>query len=171
MEIPGSLQTIAQIGITFAGFSGLIVAFRKDSGPLTRVHKYRLQVLLSLSLGAMFLSLLPELLLSFDATVENVWRLSSVVLSLYSVAFTIWWVRASLQLKTTDPGIFDWFAISRMATGHALVVFVQLAFLFSIFDIAGPAAYLAGLIWYLFHSAQQFTRMLYVRPKSDLAGR
>ena len=169
MEIPGSLQTIAQIGVTFAGFSGLIVAFRKDSGPLTRVHKYRLQVLLSLSFGAMFLSLLPELLLAFGAADETVWRSSSVVLSLYSVVFLIWWIRASLQLKSTDPGIFDWFAISRMAAGHSVVVLVQLAFLISIFDIQGPAAYLVGLIWYLFHSAQQFTRMLYVRPKADLA--
>jgi hypothetical protein len=56
-----------------------------------------------------------------------------------------------------------------MAAGHSVVVLVQLAFLISIFDIQGPAAYLVGLIWYLFHSAQQFTRMLYVRPKADLA--
>ena len=169
MELPGSLETIGQIGVTFAGFSGLIVAFRKDAGPLTRVHKYRLQILLSLSFGAMFLSLLPELLLSFGAADETVWKSSSVVLSLYSVVFLIWWIRASLHLKSTDPGIFNWSAISRMATGHSVVVLVQFAYLFSIFDIKGPAACMVGLIWYLFHSAQQFTRMLYVRPKSDLA--
>ncbi len=169
MEIPGSLQTIAQIGVTFAGFSGLIVAFRKDAGPLTSIHKYRLQVLLSLSFGAMFLSLLPELLVSFCAATECVWKSSSVVLALYSVVFLIWWIKASLQQMKADPGIFNWFAISRMAAGHIVVVLVQLAFVFSMFGIEGPAAYLVGLIWYLLHSAQQFTRMLYVRPKSDLA--
>jgi len=65
MEIPETLQTIALISVTFAGFSGVVVALRKDSGPLTSVHKYRLQTLLSLSFGALFLSLLPDLLLSF----------------------------------------------------------------------------------------------------------
>jgi hypothetical protein len=169
MELPGSLEAIAQIGVTFAGFSGLIVAFRKDAGPLTRIHKYRLQVLLSLSLGATFLSLLPELLLSFGVATEAMWRLSSVALSLYSVVFMIWWMTASLKVMSTDPGIFNWFAITRMTAGHIVIVLAQFSFLFSIVSIKGPAAYLVGLIWYLLHAAQQFTRMLYVRPKSDLA--
>jgi hypothetical protein len=39
MIIPGSFQTVAEISIGFAGFSGLIVALRKDAGPLTDVQK------------------------------------------------------------------------------------------------------------------------------------
>jgi hypothetical protein len=62
MLIPDSLQTIAEISIAFAGFTGLVVAMRKNEGPLTPVQKYRLQILLSLAFGAMFLSLLPDLL-------------------------------------------------------------------------------------------------------------
>lgn len=38
MNIPQSLQIIADIGIAFAGFSGLIVAFRRNAGPLTNVQ-------------------------------------------------------------------------------------------------------------------------------------
>ena len=92
-----------------------------------------------------------------------------LVVLIYSIVFLTWWITASLQLKTTDPQIFNWFAMSRMVAGHIAVVLVQLASLFSIFDMKGPAAFLLALIWYLLHSAQQFTRMLYVRPKSDLA--
>ena len=35
--IPDSLQTIAEISIGLAGFSGLIVVLRKKPGPLTDV--------------------------------------------------------------------------------------------------------------------------------------
>jgi hypothetical protein len=165
MELPGSLQTIAEIGIGLAGFSGLIIAFRKGSGPLTEVQKYRLQILLSLAFGAMFLSFLPELFFSFGADSNDVWLFSSVCLSLYSVVFLIWWLRVSLHVKDMYPDLFNWFAFSRMVTGHIVVLLMQLSVIFSIIEFAGSATYVAALIWYLLHSAQQFTRMLFVQPK------
>ncbi len=61
----GSLQTIAEISIGLAGFSGLVVALREGSGSLDDIQKYRLRILFSLSFGAMFLSLLPDTLMNF----------------------------------------------------------------------------------------------------------
>ncbi len=168
MDIPGSLQTIAEIAVAFAGFSGLIVALRRNAGPLSEVQKYRLQVLLSLAFGAMFLSFVPELLDYFGASPGRIWVLSSAVLSLYSVLFLIWWITASLRIKTTDPEIFNWFAFSRMAAGHVVIVFLQLAVVFSLLEQSSAGAYSAALIWYLIHAAQQFTRMLFVQPKGAL---
>ncbi len=168
MDSPESLQTIAEIGVAIAGFSGLIVALRKNAGPLTKVQKYRLQVLLSLAFGAMFLSFVPELLYYFGASSDKIWILSGVVISIYSVSFLIWWVTASLRIKTTDPDIFNWFAFSRMAAGHIGVVFLQLAVVFSLLEKTSAGAYSAGLIWYLLHAAQQFTRMLFIQPKGAL---
>lgn len=169
MEAPAYLQTIAQIGVAIAGFSGLIVTLRKGAGPLTSVQKYRLQILLSLAFGAMFLSLLPELLLSFEVQADRMWKVCSAILALYSIVFLGWLIPASLRINTIDPAIFNWAAFSRMAAGHVIVVLVQLAFLFSVFDLAATAAFSVGLIWYLLHSTQQFTRMLFIRAKSDVA--
>jgi len=166
MEFPGSLQTIAEIGIGLAGFSGLIVALRKSSGPLTVVQKYRLQILLSLTFGAMFLSFLPELLFSFGIDPSNVWRFSSVCLLTYSVLFLTWMIRVSLHINSANPELINWFAFSRMTGGHIVVIVVQLSSVFSIFELADDAAYVVALIWYLVHSAQQFTRMLFVQPKN-----
>lgn len=166
MDIPQSLQVIAEISIAFAGFSGLIVAFRKKAGPLTNVQKYRLQVLLSLAFGAMFLSLVPELLHYIDIPPNNLWSLASIVLTFYSVVFLIWWITASQRIMTAVPEIFNWFAFSRMAAGHIIVVLLQLAVVFSLLEETSPAAYTAALIWYLIHAAQQFTRMLFVQPKN-----
>ena len=166
MAIPQSLQVIAEIGIGFAGFSGLIVAFRRDAGPLTNVQKYRLQVLLSLAFGAMFLSLLPEMLQYMGVPPNRLWALAGLVLLCYSLVFLYWWITASQRIKTSVPEIFNWFAFSRMAAGHTIVVFLQLAVIFSLLDETSPGPYLAALIWYLVHAAQQFTRMLFVQPKN-----
>ena len=165
MEIPQSLQVIAEISIAFAGFSGLIVAFRKNAGPLTNVQKYRLQVLLSLAFGAMFLSLVPELLYYIGIPPSSLLALASIVLSIYSIVFLIWWIIASRRIMTSVPEIFNWFAFSRMAAGHIIVVILQLAVIFSLLEESSRGAYIAALIWYLIHAAQQFTRMLFVHPK------
>ncbi len=169
MEFPQSLQIIAEIGIGLAGFSGLIVAFRKDAGPLTNIQKYRLQVLLALAFGAMFLALLPELLHYMGVPPDRLWTLAALVLSCYSVVFVIWWITASHRLKASVPEIFNWFAFSRMAAGHIIVVLLQLAVIFSLLDDTSPGAYLAALIWYLLHAVQQFTRMLFVQPRNASA--
>ena len=145
-----------------------MMALRKSTGPLTAVYKYRIQILLSLSFGAVFLSLLSEHLLSYRVPPATLWIVSSIELSVYSTLFLLWWISASLEIKQSDPQIFNWFAFSRMIAGHFVVVVLQLAFLFAILDVSGPAAYLTGLIWYLLHATQQFARMLYVRAKSDL---
>ena len=169
MDIPQSFQIISEIGLGLAGFSGLIVAFRKDAGPLTDVQKYRLQILLAAAFGAMFLALLPELLHYMGVPPGQLWRLAGFILSCYSVVFLIWWMTASHRLKASVPEIFNWFAFSRMAAGHIIAVLLQLAVIFSLLDDTSPGPYLAALIWYLLHAVQQFTRMLFVQPKKASA--
>lgn len=165
MQVPQSLQTIAEISIAFAGFSGLIVAFRKNTGPLTEVEKYRLQILLALAFGAMFLSFLPELLQNLEIEVQKIWVYASSALSLYSIVFLIWWISASRRIMRVVPEIFNWFAFSRMAVGHVAIVSLQVAVIFSVLVEKGAAVYVIALIWYLMHAAQQFARMLFVHPK------
>ena len=164
MQIPQSLQTIAEISIAFAGFSGLIVAFRKDTGPLTEIEKYRLQILLALAFGAIFLSFLPELLQNLEMEAQKIWVYSSTALTLYSIAFFSWWIIASRRMMRVVPEIFDWFAFSRMAVGHVAIVSLQVAVIFSWLVDYGAAVYVIALIWYLMHAAQQFVRMLFVQP-------
>lgn len=166
MEIPGSLQTVSEVSIAFAGFSGLIVLFRKKAGPLTDVEKYRLKVLLTLAFGAMFLAFMPELIQYFGAPAKKLWILASCILSIYSMVFLIWWIAASRQLMKSVPEIFNWFAISRMAVGHIVVVLLQFGVVFSLIEQSSIGVYIAALLWYLVHAAQQFTRMLFFQPKS-----
>lgn len=164
MQIPQSLQTIAEISIAFAGFSGLIVALRTKLGPLTELEKFRLQILLTLAFGAMFLAFLPEVLESFEMGARSTWVYSSSTLCLYSVVFLVWWVRKSRSFARSYPEIFNWSAFTRMAVGHIAIVLLQIAVILSFITDKGAPAYVIALIWYLIHAAQQFARMLFVQP-------
>lgn len=167
MDISNALQVIAEVSIAFAGFSGLIVALRKNPGPLTQVQKYRLQVLLALSFGALFLSFFPELLRAFGRGEPSIWAVASTTLTLYSAVFVSWWVLGSRRTARTAPEIFHWFAWSRMLAGHILVISLQVFVLLAGRHDLVPAAFLTGLVWYLLHATQQFCRMLFVHVASD----
>jgi hypothetical protein len=165
--IPDSLQTIAQIGIAFAGFSGLVIAFRRNSGPLSVVHKYRLRILLALAFGAMFLALLPDLLQHLDVTPRRLWRVATLVGAAYSCTFLGWWYAASRQMVQLVPEIFSRFALLRMTLGHVAVIALLLAVAAGYLEPYASGVFLAALAWYLLHSAQQFSRMLFIQPHND----
>ena len=167
MEIPQSLQTIAEISIAFAGFSGLIVALRKNVGPLTGLEKYRLQILLTLAFGAMFLSFLPELLENLGTSAHDIWVYAGSALSLYSIGFLLWWTLVSRRFAKAFPEIFNWTAFIRMSVGHIAIILLQLSVIFSLVTDIGAAAFVIALVWYLIHSAQQFARMLFVQPNAS----
>ncbi len=168
--IPDSLQTIAEISIGLAGFSGLVVALRKGSGPLDDVQKYRLRILFSLSFGAMFLSLLPDTLMNFGVPDERVWIDSSAAIFAYSLLFIAWWIVSSRRIARIAPEIFNWMAFSMMTTGHTIVLLLQLAVVLGLLENRAPGVIVLSLIWYLIHAAQQFVRMLFVQPRDSQRG-
>jgi hypothetical protein len=167
VAIPDSLQTIAQIGIAFAGFSGLVISFRRKAGPLSVVHKYRLRVLLTLAFGAMFLSLLPDLLQHLDVTARRLWRVATLVAAVYSCVFLAWWYAASRHMLRLVPEIFSRFALLRMTLGHLAIMVLLCVAAAGYLEPYAPGVFLAALAWYLLHSAQQFSRMLFVQPHND----
>ncbi len=168
--IPDSLQTIAEISIGLAGFSGLVVALRKGSGPLKDIQKYRLRILFSLSFGAMFLSLLPDTLVNFGVSDERVWIGSSAAIFACSFLFIAWWIVSSRRMARIAPEIFNWAAFSTMATGHTIVLLLQLVVMLGLLETRAPGVIAFGLMWYLIHAAQQFVRMLFVQPRESQHG-
>ena len=168
--IPDSLQTIAEISIGLAGFSGLIVALRKSTGPLTDVQKYRLRILFAMTFGAMFLSLLPDLLLNFHVPDDRIWFDSSTTMFTYSLFFVIWMIAGARHVAKVAPEIFDWMVFSLLTAGHIIVLLLQLAVMTGFIEGRAPGAYSLGLIWYLIHAAQQFVRMLFILPRNPEHG-
>jgi hypothetical protein len=168
--IPDSLQTIAEISIGLAGFSGLIVALRKNPGPLTDVQKYRLKILFAMTFGAMFLSLLPDLLLNFSVPDERIWFDASAAMFAYSLFFVIWNIAGARRVARVAPEIFHWVVFSSVTAGHIIVLLLQLAVITGFIGERAPAVFTLGLMWYLMHAAQQFVRMLFILPRSPEHG-
>ena len=79
-----SLEALAQVSVTLAGFSGLVVAFRAGSASSleTWLPRERLVfwMLVASGFSALFFSLLPLALLALALDPESVWRISSLAL-------------------------------------------------------------------------------------------
>ncbi len=164
MALPDSFQTIAEIGIALAGFSGLIIALRKRSGPLSNVQIYRMRILMAMSFGAMFLSLMPAALVNLRVPEQPMWFVCCLTMSIYSLGFLLWWVVASRRVAREHPEIFNWLAFSTMATGHTLILILQLFVVLTEWVPRNAGFFSLGLIWYLIHASQQFSRMLFIQP-------
>jgi hypothetical protein len=90
MEQEAFLLAIAQIAVTLAGFSGLVVAIR--GAPPAAWHArdiWSLTWMFGTSFGALFLSLLPLLLASFHLGDELIWTCASFVMSIFVILFSI----------------------------------------------------------------------------------
>lgn len=166
MEAPDSLQTVAEVGIGLAGFSGLIMALRKDAGPPDSIQRFRLNLLFGLAFGAIFLSFLPGVLASMAVPEQRIWFDSSASLFTYSLLLMWWWFGGSRRHARVVPEIFNWYAFTLMSVGHVIVVVSQLAVMLGLFEARAPGIFTLGLTWYLIHAAQQFVRMLYIQPRS-----
>lgn len=164
--IPDFLQTIAEISIGLAGFSGLIVALRKSPGPLTDVQKFRLKVLFGNAFGAMFLALLPYLLQTLRVADSRLWFDCAAAMLAFSLIFVIWTEVAGRRIARVVPEIFNWYIFYTLTGGHAVVVILQAAVMSGFIVERAPGFYAIGLTWYLVHATYQFSRMLFILPKN-----
>jgi hypothetical protein len=90
MQEEGFLLAVAQIAVTLAGFSGLVVAIRGASP--TDWHRrdiWSLSWMFGTSLGALFLTLLPLLLVSFRLRMELVWTVANLAMCAFMIVFAV----------------------------------------------------------------------------------
>jgi len=87
------LVAIAQIGVSLAGFSGLIAALRATTGEWHPRDIWSLSWMLGSSVGALLLALLPLWLALADDTDEHVYRVScaasAVAIGSFAIAMSL----------------------------------------------------------------------------------
>ena len=82
MENTQTLETIAEVAIALAGFSGIVAVLgQRSSGKWSPTERVRLRLLLEVSLLAVFLSFLPSLMLRGTSPIAA-WRISNGVCGL-----------------------------------------------------------------------------------------
>ena len=82
MDQTESLQTIAQLAIGLAGFTGIVSAVQSGDHVKSEQAALRVRQLLETSLGVAFYAFFPLLIIPLVATEDAAWRLSNGLLAL-----------------------------------------------------------------------------------------
>ena len=138
MDYQDLLQTLAEVSVALAGFSGVVSVFgRRHTGDWDPADRLHLSFMLETSLAVLFLSLLPFALLSVELSPRPTWTIMSGVMAAYLVvtfgAATYRYRRLSRDQRTGLGRIYGF----AMTLGDSSVVILQL---FNVFSARGPDA-------------------------------
>ncbi|HUP18940.1 MAG TPA: hypothetical protein VM778_03185 [Gemmatimonadota bacterium] len=153
------------MALALAGFSGITIAFVRLPGRLTPLESYRLSLLFGTTFGAMFLGLLPLGIAVLGVEAGAAWRASSALMAAYSVAFVGSRLGPSLRFMHETPEVFHRWILGSNAVIHLANAGVQTAVALGAFEERREGIYVWGVLWFLFHGAQQFSRILFIRPR------
>jgi hypothetical protein len=159
MDLQAALHTIAEVAVTLAGFSGVVIVFnaaRKNWGAREIAS---LAVMLRASFIAMFLSFLPILIWQLGYE-EAVWRMSAGIIAsvqTFSIGLFLWhtqWVSASISQKANT------------IVGVAVVVITTCA---AIAVLPNPAfVVILALLWSIYIATHNFWLLLKVGLREDV---
>jgi hypothetical protein len=100
-----SLTGVAEVAIALAGFSGVVVVFRRSGDPWLPEDRFRLTMLILSSLATAAFAFLPLVLWEIAGTEHQVWRASSALWSIYGI-WLIGWTRSyDARLRAEDPAL------------------------------------------------------------------
>lgn len=153
MSFEGVLIAFAQLGVTIAGFAGVVAAFRTEGWD--EVQTFRLRVLVRNSLGVVFMALLPSL---FFAGFHD----ERPAIATASVSSALWMAITVIQLQR------HWLKASRFWTrtnvlSTTLAVGATALFVVNAVALQAWWPYLTGLALVLMTAALAFQRMIGVR--------
>lgn len=113
------MDSVPEVAVTIAGFSGLLVVLRPRTEKLSRVERYRIYFLLATSLGAALLGMLPGVIRPYlDQAVSATLLCAAGALSLATLA--VWRmyllrqltdIAASLTLFPRVLGYINWLLV------------------------------------------------------------
>ena len=145
---------IATLGVTLAGFAGVVAVFREDD-TWTEMHSFRLRVLVRNSLAVMFMALLPLIFMTGFGD-------ERVAIGVASSSSAAWMLLTVIQLQR------QWLRISKFvvpanitSTGMAVLAMLLFAWNAAALDRAWP--YVTALCLVLLTAALAFQRMIGLR--------
>jgi len=158
------LYAVAQVGVTYAGFSTLVtvVAYRRDN----RTLPARIYYMLLLSIIVVAFSLVPAVCQAYQLSEAVNWRISS---GLFGVAWGAYWINAIVTLKKRFP-VWDSLTLlnkANTAVIHPASASVLLLGASGLWGQLTAAVYATGLLVMLFMSAYLFLQIIVDLLKRD----
>ena len=148
------LVGIATLGVTLAGFAGVVAVFREDD-TWTDVHTFRLRVLVRNSLAVMFMSLLP---LVFFAGIGD----ERAAIGAASVSSAAWMLISIVQLQRQWLRIAK-FTVLANVTSSVIAWLATVLFVVNAVWLYRAWPYVTALCLVLLTAALAFQRMVGVR--------
>jgi hypothetical protein len=156
----GILQTIAEVSVAFAGFTGVVVAFgRRPGQDDSPINAHAFKAMLASSLQALIFAVLPFFAVACGAREPGLWRVASAFM-LVGLA-----VGATMDVgfaRRADRA--EWTGFDRiLEIGIAILGLAAIAAqALNVFGAVGRpfAPYLGGLLFFLCFSSAMFVRLL-----------
>ena len=162
MDVENALSTLAEVAIAITGFAGVVAVFgRRSSGHWTAAEGNRLTALIVSSLTALFLCVLPFLLLSIPVSEATCWRVLSFVVVVSRIAFMTRLFRIVGEARRVPEAEREVsLVVSALFLAGDLVTIALL--LANAFWLAAVWPYLAAIIWLLAQASITFARLILV---------
>jgi hypothetical protein len=154
-----ALAALAEVSVAFAGFSGIVTAFRRHNpGQWSPLDRFRFRFMVEFSLATLALSLFPFFFSELGLTESRVWSLSSLLLGGGALLYLI---RSAFRLH---PLLVAGEPVSRGLASVSVAVGIGIA-VSAFMNAAGffshpSGVYLAGVGGCLFVSSAMFSRLL-----------
>ncbi|MGH0037224.1 MAG: hypothetical protein ACQGVK_19540 [Myxococcota bacterium] len=159
---PQVLFTLAEIAVALAGFSAVVVLFkRRDGGEWATADADRFHGMVLHAMAAVFFSLLPSMIDVFVARPDLVWRIASGLFALQILLH----VSVVLRLASTTGQSRYFMVVGLLAAGLLALNGVGVGFEGEF----GP--YLIGVLWHVLQSATLFVWLIWIpqgQIRSDL---
>lgn len=155
----GILQTIAELSVAFAGFTGVVVAFGRRPGRGASIDAHAFVAMLASSLQALLFSMLPFLMAAAGMTEPRLWRVGSACMLVglalgASADLRYGWRADRSEWRGFDRGLAFVVPVLGLSAIGAQLLNVLGA-------VGRPfAAYLGGLLFFLTFSSGMFVRLL-----------
>ena len=154
---PEFLYAVAQVGVTYAGFSTLVtvVAYRRD----IRALPARIYYMLLLSIIVIAFAFVPVIVQTYEFSETVAWRVSS---GLFAVVWAAYWINAIVTLRTRFP---VWDSLSFLNKAHTAVLHPGSAIVlflgaFGVWGRFTAAVYISALFVMLYMSAYLFLQII-----------
>ena len=161
------LLTAAEVSISLAGFTGIIVIFARGRGVWSTVDRFRIKAALGGSVGAAFLALLPSALILLELEGATLWRVSSGLFIAYVVSVGIWQLPDARQLSEEDIDTLKEPGRMFLLTIGWTTIVVHAANVVGVGMPPQVGIYFLGLFLFMIQAAFLFLRIVFVRPAGE----
>ena len=166
-----SLDTLANVAITLAAFSGLVVAFRVRGAQIWSPTEIRvLWFLITDSFLVVFFALLPVPLALFDLSPDLLWGLCSALLASWFLIGDFLALRGERRDRATNQWISIPVVTPILYGVYVAAFLMSVTLWFSVWDFLvprGQAAYVVGLIVLLAFAAVEFLFFIGLMSQQD----